>query len=121
DKPPATVPTAAASTRPTRYAVRRVRVTNGEIGPGYEALVAQIKKSVQELAPKVLGIAVEDEQDWIGIAPVISADGTELHVALDLPPDARAAARELADRIVSELQNFVRADFERQLAERLEP
>jgi hypothetical protein len=103
-----------------RYAFRNIRVTNGEIGPAYDALIVQINKAAEELAPQLLGISGENK-DWLDAQTLVTQNAVDLRLTIALPDDARPAARQFADTIVASLKDFVRHDFERQRDERLEP
>src|SRR4051812_19263898 len=122
---PATIATTApASTRPTKFASRNIRVTFDQIGPDADRVITQISNRAAELAPKILGDAASGEnRDWLKMEPVIAANYFELRISVDtsVNEQLKPAAREMADKLVESIQSLVRQEFDRQGDEQVQP
>jgi hypothetical protein len=115
---------APASTQPvsgTRYATRTFRITWHGLQPDDPMFYSEaLSDSVHKLAPAVVRRAL-DVDGAVSVNAVSRQSSIDLLLTLNLPEDARPAAKELAAKALEDVQEQATARFQQQWAEETLP
>jgi hypothetical protein len=118
----AAAPPSAPASR-TRYARRLVTIPLDRAAPDWMQLSRHLDESAARLAPQVLNLQPDQASDALQYRGEFSNDRADLVITVKLPDDAQArpAAREFADQLVSDLQAFVKDARENRAKEEVNP
>jgi len=107
----------------TKYARRIVTIPLEDASPDWAQITRSLDASAAKLGPQILNLAPEQVNDALQYRGEFGNDRANLIITVHLPDDqpARPAAREFADQLVSDLQEFVKTTTDTRVRNEAQP